>query len=59
MPNEKSTPLGDRSETFEDRLEALRAALIQGEQSGPSEPFDADAYLARMRAQRPGRRIFA
>jgi Arc/MetJ-type ribon-helix-helix transcriptional regulator len=28
----------------------LRAALIEGEQSGQPEPFDFDAFLADMRA---------
>ena len=35
----------------EGKLAALRAALIAGEQSGPSEPFDFDEFLARMRAE--------
>ena len=29
---------------------ALRAALVEGEQSGPSTPFDFDAFIARKRA---------
>ena len=28
------------------RLEALRAALIEGEQSGEPEPFDIDEFIA-------------
>lgn len=28
-------------------LEALRAALVAGEASGPSTPFDFDAFIAR------------
>jgi antitoxin ParD1/3/4 len=36
-------------EEREARLQALRAALIEGEQSGPSEPFDFDAFIAEMR----------
>jgi antitoxin ParD1/3/4 len=33
-------------------LEALRAALIQGERSGPSTPLDVDQFLADRRAVR-------
>lgn len=40
-------------EEHEIRLAALRAALIEGEQSGPSEPFDFDGFLERKRPQRP------
>ncbi|MGA2952621.1 MAG: type II toxin-antitoxin system ParD family antitoxin [Caulobacteraceae bacterium] len=36
-------------EEREARLQALRAALIEGEQSGPSEPFDFDAFTTEMR----------
>lgn len=35
-------------EEHENKLEALRAALIEGEQSGPAVPFDSDAFLAKM-----------
>jgi antitoxin ParD1/3/4 len=37
-------------EEQEARLVALRAALIEGEQSGPSTPFDFEAFVARKRA---------
>ena len=37
-------------EEREARLEALRSALIEGEESGPSAPFDFDAFLAAKRA---------
>jgi len=37
-------------EEQEAKLEALRAALIEGEQSGPSTPFDFEAFIARKRA---------
>jgi len=32
-----------------DKLAALRAALIEGEQSGPSAAFDLEAFIARKR----------
>lgn len=35
-------------EEHETRLEALRAALAEGEQSGPARPFDRNAFFARM-----------
>jgi antitoxin ParD1/3/4 len=38
-------------EEQETKLTALRAALIEGEESGPSTPFDFDAFMARKRAQ--------
>jgi antitoxin ParD1/3/4 len=34
------------------KIEALRAALIEGEESGPSTPFDFDAFIARKRRER-------
>jgi antitoxin ParD1/3/4 len=37
-------------EEHETKLAALRAALIEGEQSGHSRPFDIEAFVARMRA---------
>ncbi len=43
-------------EEQETKLEALRAALIEGEHSGPSTPFDFEAYIARKRDSRPGAR---
>jgi antitoxin ParD1/3/4 len=36
-------------EEQEARLEALRAALVEGENSGPSSPFDFDAFIKRKR----------
>ncbi len=38
-------------EEHEARLEALRAALIEGEESGPATPFDFDAFLSRKREE--------
>jgi len=35
-------------EEDEARLEALRAALIEGENSGPTVPFDFDEFIAEM-----------
>ena len=37
-------------EENEARLQALRAALIEGEKSGPATPFDFDAFVARKRS---------
>ena len=36
-------------EEREMRVEALGAALIEGEQSGPSTPFDFDEFIERKR----------
>ena len=37
-------------EEHEAKVEALREALIDGEQSGPGTPFDFDAFIARKRS---------
>lgn len=37
-------------EEREARLKALRQALVDGEQSGASEPFDFEAFIAEKRA---------
>jgi antitoxin ParD1/3/4 len=37
-------------EEEEAKLAALRAALVEGEESGPSMPFDVHAFLAHKRA---------
>ena len=34
------------------QLDAVRAALVEGENSGAPQPFDAQAFKARMRAAR-------
>ena len=37
------------------KIEALRAALIEGERSGASTPFDFDEFIKRMRqGKKPG-----
>jgi antitoxin ParD1/3/4 len=36
-------------EDHEAKLQALRTALIEGEESGPSAPFDFDAFIERKR----------
>lgn len=36
-------------EEREIKVEALRAALVEGEQSGPSTPFDFDEFIDRKR----------
>jgi antitoxin ParD1/3/4 len=41
-------------EERETKIEALRAALVEGEASGSSTPFDFDAFINRKR--RKGRR---
>ena len=40
-------------EENEAKLQALRAALIEGEKSGPSTPFDFDAFIAGKRKPQP------
>ena len=39
-------------EEHEIKIEALRAALIEGEESGPSTAFDFDAFIDRKRGVR-------
>ena len=34
-------------EEHEDKVDRLRAALIEGEGSGPARPFDVEAFIAR------------
>ena len=38
-------------EERETKLESLRVALIEGEESGPSEPFDFEEFLEGRRAR--------
>ncbi len=40
-------------EEQEAKLSALRAALIEGEQSGTSAPFDFEAFIERKRSPQP------
>lgn len=40
-------------EEREAKLTALRAALIEGEESGPSTPFDFQAFITRKRDKKP------
>jgi antitoxin ParD1/3/4 len=40
-------------EERETRLAALRAALIEGEESGTPQPFDVEAFLAEMADMEP------
>jgi Arc/MetJ-type ribon-helix-helix transcriptional regulator len=42
----------DTIEEQEAKLAALRAVLIEGEASGPSTPFNAEAFIARKRGDR-------
>ena len=42
-------------EEQETKLEALRAALIEGEESGTPQPFDSEDFLTEMRAKYAGR----
>lgn len=37
-------------EEHELQIDALRAALIEGEESGPAEPIDVEAFLAAKRS---------
>jgi antitoxin ParD1/3/4 len=41
-------------EEHETRLQALRAALIAGEESGPSAPFDVDRFVNERRTRKAG-----
>jgi Arc/MetJ-type ribon-helix-helix transcriptional regulator len=50
---EAGVAVGKSVNSYHAALTALRAALIEGEQSGLSTPFDFDAFLARKRAALP------
>ena len=40
-------------EEHEAKLAALRSALVEGENSGPSTAFDVDDFIARKRQKQP------
>lgn len=42
-------------ESEEDEIDAIRAAIDEGEASGEPQPFDFDAFIERKRAQRAQR----
>lgn len=42
-------------EEREAQLASLRAALVEGEESGPSTPFDFDQFIASKRSNSPAR----
>jgi Arc/MetJ-type ribon-helix-helix transcriptional regulator len=48
----KDTPNTPDEERFENKLEKLRRALIEGEESGPAGPFDVEAFIAHKRGRR-------
>lgn len=50
--NDVGRALSRSLEEREAKLAALRAALIEGEQSGASTPFNFEAFIARKRAAR-------
>lgn len=41
-------------EEHEAKVKALQQALIEGEESGPPEPFDFDRFLEGKRKRQPG-----
>ena len=40
-----------RDQTSQTDIEAIRAALVEGEQSGAAKPFDANRFKAEMTAK--------
>jgi Arc/MetJ-type ribon-helix-helix transcriptional regulator len=52
--NDKTRRTGERrpDDDVEKKLQALRDALIEGEQRGPAIPFDFDAFIQEMRRKR-------
>ncbi len=63
MGRVKSFSLGDHFTSFveaqvdegryNNASDVMRAALMEGEESGPSTPFDFEAFIARKRKQKP------
>jgi len=54
MSKDMSANPDDQPQTLDGReakLAALRAALIEGEESGAAEDFDVDAFIAEMNAK--------
>jgi antitoxin ParD1/3/4 len=51
----KDRPVSPTNESDELKLEELRRALIEGEESGRSGPFDFEAFMARKRGDVPPR----
>jgi Arc/MetJ-type ribon-helix-helix transcriptional regulator len=49
MSDDPSGGQGDHSQT----RETMRAALIEGEESGLADDFDVDAFLAALHAEHP------
>lgn len=49
----KDSREGPANETDEQKLEELRRALIEGEESGLAGPFDVEAFIARKRDAPP------
>jgi len=43
-------------EEHETRVEALRAALIEGEESGPAQPFSAKKFLSSVKQKKRKKR---
>lgn len=41
-----------RAQAHDEEIDAIRAALIEAEQSGPAEPFDPEAFKRAMRQSR-------
>ena len=60
MPTRKMGAATERTGTFEQqgtRAQKLRAALIEGEQSGASTSFNFDEFIAGKRQQRSWERL--